>query len=307
MRAVIDIGSNSVLLLICRRTDGRWETAEEGSWVTGLGKGRAEDGSLAAQSMALTLDALAQAAERIRAHSAEARAWATAAVRQAPNAEDFLAKVRELGIPAEILSGDDEARLGLEAVLFDPAFKRHDTLTVIDPGGRSTELATAVRQGGEWKTLHRVSVPVGALSLTEGPYSDELPGFAQHLAAVRMVDDLIGQEYIPDACGQAVTLGATGVNLVSIRERLNDWSPERIHGQELDYEEVAKSVGWLSGLTLEQRRALPGMEPGREATLHAGALVLERFLQAIHALGCAVSVRGWRHAALEDDRMFASR
>ncbi len=256
--------------------------------------------------MEATLAALAEAAERIRAHSAEARAWATAAVRQAPNGEEFLDQVRGLGLPAGILSGDDEARLGLDAVLYDPAFQHHETLTVIDPGGRSTELATAVRRGSEWKTLHRVSVPVGALSLTEGPYSDERPGFAQHLAAVRMVDDLIGQEYLPDACGQAVTLGATGVNLVSIRERLDDWSPSRVHGQELDYEEVAKSVGWLSGLTLEQRRALPGMEPGREATLHAGALVLERFLQAIHALGCAVSVRGWRNAALESDEAFAN-
>jgi exopolyphosphatase/guanosine-5'-triphosphate,3'-diphosphate pyrophosphatase len=52
-------------------------------------------------------------------------------------------------------------------------------------------------------------------------------------------------------------------------------------------------------MTDEQRAAIPGMEPGRERTIHIGALIAERSLYALSCNGCYVSVRGWRHALLE--------
>jgi exopolyphosphatase/guanosine-5'-triphosphate,3'-diphosphate pyrophosphatase len=77
------------------------------------------------------------------------------------------------------------------------------------------------------------------------------------------------------------------------------WEPDKVHGAWLDFGEISEAAGRLMRMTLDQRRALIGMEPGREATLPAGALILERFLNAIGAPGCSVSVRGWRHALLE--------
>jgi exopolyphosphatase/guanosine-5'-triphosphate,3'-diphosphate pyrophosphatase len=305
VRAAIDIGSNSILLVVSEWTGESWRPVHEGSWVTGLGRGRAEDGSLAEPAMTDSLMALREAGEAAARHGALLRAWGTAALRQAPNAEEFIRRAEEdSGVKVSLLSGDDEARLGLECVLNDPLFSHEDRLTIIDPGGRSTELATAMREGGGWRTLFRVSVPVGAQTLLDGPYQAERPTPADHLAAVCLVDDLIGQQYLPGACGRVAALGAAGSNLVSIREKLARWSPAQVHGQDLDYEEVAKAVSWLSGLTLEERSALVGIEKGREATLPAGALILERFMNAVHCLGCRVSVRGWRHAALEMDEVF---
>ncbi len=304
MRAAIDIGSNSILLVIAERFGDAWRPVHEAGWVTGLGRDRAEDGSLAEAAMAESLAALREAAQAVRDHGAELRAWGTAALRQAPNAEGFIRRAAEAGTPVRLLSGDDEARLGLECILRDPLFSSADRITIIDPGGRSTELATAVREGGGWRTLYRSSTPVGALTLLDGPYRAERPTPADHIAAVCLIDDLIGQQYLPGACGQVAALGAAGSNLVSIREKLSEWQPERVHGQELDYEEVGKAVSWLGGLSIAERAALTGIEKGREATLPGGALILERFMNAVHCLGCRVSVRGWRHAALEMDEVF---
>jgi exopolyphosphatase / guanosine-5'-triphosphate,3'-diphosphate pyrophosphatase len=96
-----------------------------------------------------------------------------------------------------------------------------------------------------------------------------------------------------------VVLGATGTNLISIREALETWQPEKVHGAYLLFEEVSRAVGWLMAMTDQQRRDVRGMELGRERTLHIGALILERFLFALKSEGCCVSVRGWRHALLE--------
>ena len=115
------------------------------------------------------------------------------------------------------------------------------------------------------------------------------------------MDQTISLSYRPNEAGHAVVLGATGTNLVSIREQMSTWQPERVHGAWLDYEEVSKAAGWLSAMTEAQRATIPGMETGREGTIHAGALILERFLFALRVLGCSVSVRGWRHALIEHE------
>ena len=81
-----------------------------------------------------------------------------------------------------------------------------------------------------------------------------------------------------------------------------EWKPELVHGATLQYEEISKAASWLSDMSLAERAALIGMEKGREATIHAGALILERALFALGAETCRVSVKGWRHARLASTR-----
>jgi exopolyphosphatase/pppGpp-phosphohydrolase len=78
------------------------------------------------------------------------------------------------------------------------------------------------------------------------------------------------------------------------------WQPDLIHGAYLDYEEVGKAVGWLMRMNDAGRKSAGPLEAGRERTIHAGTLILERFLNAIAAPGCYVSIRGWRNALLEN-------
>jgi exopolyphosphatase/guanosine-5'-triphosphate,3'-diphosphate pyrophosphatase len=198
-----------------------------------------------------------------------------------------------------VLSGEDEARLGFEAVAYDPFFGQFDRVSIIDPGGHSTELMTATREGDTWQTEFAKSFPVGTLGLKSQVLTEESPGPMQILEATRVIDDMLDLAQPPREPGVVVVLGATGTNLVSIREALETWQPDKVHGAYLLFEEISRSAGWMMAMTDGQRRDIVGMEPGRERTLHVGALILERFLHALRSEGCYVSVRGWRYALLE--------
>ncbi len=293
-KAVVDVGSNSVLLLVAE--DGR--TIFETSAVTSLGEGTKRTGLLGEPGMVRTLDALKRALDDAKAHGAtEFRAAATMAARIASNTPEFQARAAAQGTPVEILSGDDEAELGFQAVASDPTFSGTDRLSIIDVGGQSTELVTALRQGDGWEKVFHRSFAIGTFALKDGPLHDESPDGPAVFAASALVDDLLKDVRHPG--GTPVALGATATNLVTIRDRMETWEPEKVHGAWLHYGEVGAAVGRLMPMTDAERAALVGMEPGRERTLPAGALILERFLHALGARGCAVSVRGWRHAMAE--------
>lgn len=297
-RAVIDVGSNSVLLLIGEKTPSGWQTIHESTSVTALGEGTKATGLLRQDAMKRTLEALREMHEIAREQGAEAVvARATMAVRIARNASEFLAEAASQGTPVEVLSGDDEARLGFLAVANDPGLGATDRLSIIDPGGHSTELVTAVCEGG-WQTKFSRSFPLGALGL-RGEIEDERITGLDVLTLTSRVDDVLGFCYRPGMAGKTVVLGATGTNLVTIRERMDTWDPARVHGQALTYEEVGRAVGWLMPMSDAERGAIRGIEKGRERTLHFGALILERFMHAMRIDEVIVSVRGWRHALLE--------
>jgi len=300
-KAVIDVGSNSVLLVVAEEQSGKWAPLYEASEVTALGEGTKATGLLGERGMSATLSALARFFAIAREHGVEAPlAAATMAARIANNTAEFRARADAQDTPVVVLSGEDEAELGFRAVANDPAFAEIDRLSIVDPGGHSTELVTATRNGTDWTAEFRRSFSVGTLGLRSQFLPSEASDPIAVLGASNHIDDLLGLEYQPGQAGQVVVLGATGTNLITVRERMTTWDPHRVHGQYLDYEEVGRAVGWMMPLTDAQRAAIVGMEPGREKTIHIGALVLERFLHALKVEGCSVSVRGWRHALLEE-------
>lgn len=306
-KAIIDVGSNSVLLTVADHTPNGWQIVHETSAVTGLGTGTKRTGLIQPQGAAETLAALRTAFTEAKNLSAESiTAAGTMALRIATNAQEFLDQAKDQNTPVQILSGENEALLGFLAVAEDQNLDLSDRITIIDPGGHSTELLTAQKFGDNWKILLKKSFPVGALGLIETHFPTETPNFAERLAAVTAIDDIIGLEYLPHQVGTTVALGATGTNLISIREKLTHWQPELVHGTTLDFEEISRAVGWMCDMTEAERKSIPGLEPGREKTIHIGALILERFMQATHALECRVTVRGWRHALLDHPEILNS-
>lgn len=301
IKAVIDVGSNSVLTTVSQWEGAQWNSVLESTEVTALGEGTKQTGVLSQAAMHRTLAAIKRGWEAaLNAGATDILAAATMAARIASNADEFQERGRLQGTPIEILSGELEAELGFRAVANDPIFAGASRITIIDPGGHSTELVTADRTPNGWVTRFRRSYPIGTLALLGEQLIDEVPDVRAQLNACRFIDDTIGLVYLPQQCGEVATLGATGTNLITIREAMPEWDAARVHGQYLDYEEVSKAASWLSAMTVRERESIVGMEPGRERTLHAGAFILERFLHATRALGCRVSVRGWRHALLEE-------
>ena len=299
-KAVIDVGSNSVLLLVEERGPNGWSPVYESTDVTSLGENTKLTGLLGEAGMSRTLEALKTAfAKSKELNAGNPVAAVTMAARIAKNTDEFLKRASEQQTPVTVLSGDHEAELGFRAVSSDPAFSGARRISIIDVGGQSTELTTADKTSSGWDTRFRKSYPVGTLALLGSTLSEECPDGVARMHACREIDEVVGLCYLPGQSGLAVVLGATGTNLVSIREKMSKWEPQKVNGAILGYEEISKAAEWLAELSVTERSKVVGIERGREATLPIGALILERFLFALRAEECAVSVRGWRHALLE--------
>lgn len=299
-KAVIDVGSNSVLLLVEENDGQGWRPIREATRVTSLGDGTKNTGLLSEAAMVRTLAAIKEMFAQARELQADPIvAAATMAARIATNTPDFLTRAEAQGTPVIVLSGEDEAQLGFRAVADDPTFQGFPRLSIVDPGGQSTELVTADRTPTGWATAFRKSYPFGTLGLRGQFLAHERAEPGDVIAMLASIDDAIGQTWRPEEGAELVVLGATGTNLITIREHMTTWQPERVHGATLTYEEISRFVGWTMPMSDAERAAIPGLEKGRERTIHIGALILERFLHALAANHCRVSVRGWRHALLE--------
>ena len=165
-KACIDVGSNSLLLLVEERTDSGWRTLQDCSTVTALGEGVKQTGVLAPEAMQRTLSVLKSYFELAKSLKCdEIHAAGTMAVRMAQNQVEFLELAAKQQTPISVLSGEDEARLGLESVIFDPLFAGQTKIAVIDPGGQSTEITLAERTQNTYKTVFSHSFPIGTLGI----------------------------------------------------------------------------------------------------------------------------------------------
>jgi len=298
-KAIIDVGSNSVLLLIAEKKNNDWIPIFETSEVTGLGEGIKVTGGISEGGMVRTLEALQRAFQNAEMHDAPAYAFGTMALRIAENAQDFLERAERQGTPVKILSGEEEAELGAASVFEDPAFRENPVISMIDVGGHSTEIVTKSRGGNsEWKTRYQKSYAIGTLGLRDEILKEESPNATALLRAIEIIDNAFGIRYLPSCCGKVVAVGASAVNLVTIRDKLLEWDAHKVHGAVLTYEEISTSCSWLCKMTDSERAKVPGLERGRERTIHIGALILERALFALGADTCSVSTRGWRYALL---------
>lgn len=164
MKASIDIGSNSVLLLISDFSKGKFEDIESRSRITSLGKNLDETGKFQEKSMDATFDALKEFKKIIGKYDIkpeETLMTATEASRVASNAKEFFEKVKKkLGFTVTIISSDGEAYYTALGVASGAGLKTKE-VTIMDIGGASTELIKV--STNPFKIIKSVSLPVGSV------------------------------------------------------------------------------------------------------------------------------------------------
>jgi exopolyphosphatase/guanosine-5'-triphosphate,3'-diphosphate pyrophosphatase len=279
--AVVDVGSNSVLLLTVRVTgDGRVRQCDAALATTRLGSGLDTTGRLAPEAWSRTRAAVVSLVDRARERGAS-RCWAfaTGAARRASDGEAFAADVaRAAGCPVAVLSGDEEATLAYAAVWHALGHDAARRLLAVDVGGATTELTLGCGAAIE----DRVSLPLGALALTEHAAD---PG--QEVTRV-----LADTELPAHAAGaEVVCSGGTATALAALDLELATYDPGRVHGHVL-------SPARLGDLAA-RARVLPGaLDEGRARILPAGAIVLAAIARAADAPVIRVSEHGVRHGYL---------
>ena len=206
--AAIDVGTNTVLLLVAEALDGRLRALAERAEITRLGRGVDATGRLDPAAIAATAEVLGRYAAEARALGAERIACvATSAARDAANGADFFAAVSAAaGLTPEIISGDEEARLVWRSAWRDFGVEGR-TLAVLDVGGGSTELCF----GDGPAPGSRRSVQVGAVRLTERHVREDPIGPATLAGLPQLVlSDPRGERQTPVASGGELSTPAWG-------------------------------------------------------------------------------------------------
>jgi exopolyphosphatase/guanosine-5'-triphosphate,3'-diphosphate pyrophosphatase len=273
--AAIDCGTNSVRLLIADVDGDTLTDVVRRMEIVRLGQGVDRTGRLAPEAIERTRVVLADYARQIRAAGAErVRMVATSASRDASNAADFTAMVvGTLGVPPEVVSGDEEARLSFDGAVRGLPADLPAPYLVVDIGGGSTEFVVGTRA---------LSVDIGCVRMTERHLHSDPPTAAEIAAAeadiTAAVDralDAVGGH----GAGTLVGLAGSVTTVAAIALGLDHYDPERIHHARIAAADVAKVTADLLGLTRDQRLAIPVMHPGRADVIGAGALILRVILQ----------------------------
>lgn len=298
--ATIDVGTNSVLLLVAEReSGGSFRPVAERAEITRLGRGVDRTRRLSPEAMEETLRVVQSFAEEARRLGArEIAAIATSAARDAQNGAELLAAARaRAGLELEIISGEREAQLSYLSAFTDFGGAGHP-LVVIDIGGGSTELIQG--GGGEraQEVAFRKSFEVGSVRLTERLVQGD-PLSRQDRQRIEECLMTTFEELPPPLPGwQAVGVAGTVTTLYAVRHQIQPYDAARVHGQRLSLEEVREVAQLLCDTPLARRRALAGLQPKRADVIPAGALILKAVLERLGAAECLVSDRGLRWGLL---------
>ena len=293
MKAAIDIGTNSVLLLIGEpKPDGTIRTAVDRAEGTRLGEGLAESGSISDVAADRTMAVLADYMRLCDEHAVTGIACVgTAAFRGASNADDFimLAK-RSLGLNVEIISSEREAELTYLACERDFGSE----IVVLDIGGGSTELIARDPKGSE---LEFLSLPLGCVLLLES-FIEGDPVRHDELVRTRAhIREILERDVDPKVFGRPndrefVATAGTATTLMAIDLALERYSADAVHGSTLAIANLRDMLDDLMSKTLEERRAVKGLPPQRADVIITGAAILHEAMSYLGYSDVVISDRG---------------
>jgi exopolyphosphatase / guanosine-5'-triphosphate,3'-diphosphate pyrophosphatase len=303
--AVIDIGTNSVKLLVAEVTGGAVVPIREQSEQTRLGQGFYPDHQLQPDPVAKTAQAVANfRARALDAGASSVRVIATSAARDAVNPAPLLEAVRTAsGLEVEIISGEQEADWVYAGVRSDPALA-HGGLLIVDVGGGSTEfiLGQGTRQD------FRGSFPLGTVRLSERIRPADPPLASDWAACRSWVDEFLAREVAPELqpqlerLGQAPPLlvgtGGTTSILAAMELGLTAFDRTRIEQTHLSRDRMWHFQKLLWGLPLAARRSIPGLPPSRADVILFGVAVFVLVMEQWGFQQVRVSTRGLRFGAL---------
>ncbi len=293
--AAIDLGTNSTRLLVADVADGTVEEVVRRLRITRLGEGVDRRRRLLPLPIARVRNALSDYRRELEALGAERTlAFATSAVRDAENGEAFLGEIEwSYGFRTRLLTGEDEARLTYAGVTGGQ--EPEAPILVIDIGGGSTELVLGM-DGIDFRT----SLDIGCVRLTERFLHGDPPAPDELRACGEAVRALLAEQVPERARGgttAAIGVAGTVTTLAALDLGLESYDPERIHRHRLTAAAITRELDRLASLLLDERRALPGLEPGRAPVIVAGVVILGEVLAFFGLDGLEVSERDILHGA----------
>ena len=304
--AAIDIGTVTARLLIAD-VDPRGSIVEvhKDHAICNLGVGVDETGLLAPESIERVGEVVARFVEAIGqlqpadGSGITVTANATSASRDAENSDDFVAVLARLGVQLSVIPGEKEAALSFAGA--SSAFPC-EKVVVLDVGGGSSEIIAGM--AGE-EPRHAHSFDIGCRRVTERYFRDDPPtadqiGDAGSWISESMRDYVEG--LVSDGFGgcRVVAVAGTATSIISMREQMEVYDSDRVHGAQATRAEVDGLLGRLSALPLARREEVVGLDPGRAPVIVAGVLIIQQIMELLGAASFTASERDILHGIILD-------
>lgn len=271
--SVIDIGSNSVRLLVADVNDKGIRELYKDLNTTRLYKNISQDYNLDNESMERTVDAIKEYVDIADKKSTdEMYMFATAAVRVAKNKNDFIKRVREkTRIILEVIPEDREAMLAFAGV------GSNQICGVIDIGGASTELAI----GENGKILSADSAKVGAVKCKEHILDDtntnEINLFIENILLRDNAETIEYAKKQNEIMWYGV--GGTITTAAAMLKELNEYDAAVINETKVTYEDLDTMIISLQSMTIDERMHIAGLQPKRADIIVYGLLILKSVMK----------------------------
>ena len=286
-RAIIDIGSNSIRLVVFDGPERIPAVLFNEKVMAGLGRNLSGDGLIPLGSIELSLRALGRFRQlALEMGVSSLRTVATAAVRDARNGPEFLARIESLGLETELLTGQQEAEAAGLGVI--SAIPDADGI-VGDLGGGSLELVR-VRKG---KVLGSVSLPLGVLRIAA------IRRKSKRALAQTVAKMLKKQEWLKQAKGLPLYMvGGSWRALARLDMHLSDYPLPIIHHYRMAPERASHLVRSLAKVDRKKLQALPTLSGSRIPTLNDAAALLSALVRELQPRALVVSASGLREGLL---------
>jgi len=278
--AAVDIGTVTTRLLVADVSPAGVSEVERSTDITHLGEGLTATGRLSGAAMGRVAAVIARYAHTIADTGVEhVTALATSASRDAENADEFLALLAANGLVPTVIPGEREAVLSFWGAASD--IELGDDLLVVDLGGGSTELILGdvglVDGARVAEVVKARSIDVGSKRATELFLHSDPPTTGELVQAREWATGLLRPYFdgLRDRPQRMVAVAGTATSLSAIRQGLAVYDPALVHCSCLTGSELADLTEMLASMPLEQRKQVPGLDPGRAPVIVAGALILE--------------------------------
>ena len=277
--AAIDIGTVTCRMLVVDADEsGLHELAREYA-ITNLGEGVDATGELkpdAIDRVARAIDGFLAVRDSLSTPDhpvVRTVAVATSAARDARNAAEFAARLRERGIELSVIPGSREAALSFSGASIDFSGER---LMVVDVGGGSTEVVMGT---GGAEPLRARSFNVGCRRVTEKFLASDPPAPEELVRARAWIREQMASWFADQAKEAAslervVAVAGTATTVVSIRERMETYDSSRVHKARVSRQELLEVYERLAALPLSARKKVVGLDPKRAPVMVAGLLIL---------------------------------
>lgn len=279
--ATVDIGTNSMRLLIADYEDNKIINRKKYVEVTRIGKGVDERGMISKDAINLNSEVLERFINLAKSKNCEKICViGTSALRDSKNSEEFVKKAYEkTGINVEIISGEKEANLGFLGIKSILDEKKY-TLT-IDIGGGSTEFILGNNHGD---LVFSKSENIGVVRLTERFLKDDIPTDIQIIEMNKYIEAVTSdtiQVLKTYDIGKVIGIGGTATSISAIIQQMEIYCSDKVHNSKIYYDEIVDIYKNLKSMTIQEKKMIVGLQPKRADVIFTGVCIMKKIMSML--------------------------